>query len=209
MSVNPGRPVGLTVETETRSVGPLAEGEVLVEITQLHDELELTRTRALEYIRDTPDHLFYAKTDASRWSVAEAIHHVCLVNHSLASRIRRLLDECGLSNSTGVATEIPVRRELRDLDPQWVLENVPVVPSSEPSNDRPKSELLRAVEDDFESIMFFMQMGTKHDLRRLSADNKIFGSLSYYEWLYFVVVHSKTHFYQIERQLARIEGAGE
>lgn len=180
-----------------------------MKIEMLRTELERARNRLSEYIRTTPEEPFYAKTETDRWSIAEAAHHICIVNHALTGRIQRLLDEETISRSTDRPTEVPIRRELRELDPQWVLENVPAAASSEPSNDRSKPELLRAVDDDFGTIMFLLQTGMERDLRELRAENKIFGSLSYYEWLYFILVHTKTHLYQIERELERAENTRE
>ncbi len=166
-------------------------------------------TELLEYIRIETNALRAAydavppsrrmvRPEPGRWSPAEIVHHLVIVDRRINLRFKALIDEAralppesdGSSIlSATIATRVTTRdrrfttseaSEPRDTDPDRVWDDV------------------AAVRRDLEEIV---AAGDGLALGKVFAPHPAFGPISGYDWLAFVGAHAARHAEQIREQL--------
>ena len=165
----------------------------------------LERERVLRYLADSRDMLLSAADGLSaeqrcfraaedRWSVADCIEHLSVVENFILTTIERMLAEAPGAEKpdTGgkdeaVLTKVP-GRGVRVKGPAAVM----------PTGRWPDfEELLGVFESTRERTVAFAG-ATQADLRAVAFPHPILGPLDGYQWLLFLAAHCERHVKQME-----------
>ncbi|NNM68266.1 MAG: DinB family protein [Spirochaetales bacterium] len=142
------------------------------------------------------------KKDDSWWSVLEVVHHVARVNTSAAGSLGQLVEGFRAEPAGDAAEGVEIQDALENIDDSWVLSNLQAPPGSEPEGELSAPQAERLLEASHAGIKTLLELGQKVDLRGVTTPSKLFGTLNFYERVYFLARHEKTHLYQIKLKLA-------
>ncbi|HTX14651.1 MAG TPA: DinB family protein [Candidatus Baltobacteraceae bacterium] len=167
------------------------------------------RERAITSLRDSRDRLFATaeklsplqlayKPAPDRWSVAECIEHIIVVENSVFGLIQKAIEQppeaakSGSEDDAIVATVVD--RTQRAKGPEALM------PASRWSQDGllPEFRQVRGRSLDFAG-------STSADLRALVVPHRRFGHLDCYQWLLLIAAHGERHRAQAEEVIASAE----
>jgi uncharacterized damage-inducible protein DinB len=161
-------------------------------------DLRESRQRLLDVTRRlSPSQLAY-KPAPDRWSVAECIEHVILVESAVLGMIQKSVAQPGDSPTSGAADEVLVAQA---TDRSRAL-NAP--DRLAPTGRFAHHELLPEFEATRKRTAEFAAT-TDADLRRGAAPHPVFGSLDCYQWLLLIPAHGERHRAQVEEVMASPE----
>lgn len=138
------------------------------------------------------------RPEPDRWSPAEIVHHLVIVDRRINQRLRQLIDEARAlppeSDGSPVASTIAVRVPVRDR-------RFKTSEASEPRDTDPARiwDDLAAARRELEEIV---ATGDGLALSKVFAPHPALGPLSGYDWVAFVGAHAARHAEQIREQLA-------
>ena len=150
-----------------------------------------------ELLRQTVDGLSAEQRSfrpaADRWSVADCIEHLTIVENFTVKRIQQLLEQppAGQPDTNGkdelILDKVPVR-STRVKGPEGVM----------PTGRWPDfEELLRQFEATRQRTIGFAE-ATLADLRAYAFQHPFLGPLDCYQWLLFLATHCERHVGQME-----------
>lgn len=156
------------------------------------DQLERTRTGVVEATRGLSEAQLKFKPGPDRWSVAETLEHIAIVEEFL------------LDNTTKNVMKAPPAKAERDVarTDQLVLTAIadrskkvqapePVVPKGRWSTEEAKDRFLKTRERTIEFLK------STPDLRDHVTDSPLGQPLDAYQWLLYMSAHSERHTKQI------------
>jgi len=148
---------------------------------------------------EVPSQRRLARPAPERWSAAEVVHHVMLVDRSVARLLRRLSDEArALPRETDSAPVVPT------LDLARIIDRAKRQSASEAA--QPKNTDANTLWPDFDATV-----GELEDviagadglaMGAVSAPHPALGTFSGYEWIAFTGAHAARHAAQI-REIVR------
>lgn len=175
----------------------LAGGAMGQDITNMEREhglkyLAETRANVIEAVKGLSEAQFHYKPAPDRWSVAECLEHISIVEGSVATRIRPALEK---------APAPAAGRDFQQVD-ALILKTVPdrstkvkAPPPLEPTRSLTPAEYLERFLASREQTVDWLK--TDHDLRGHVVDHPVLGPLDGYEWILAAAGHSDRHTQQI------------
>jgi hypothetical protein len=166
-------------------------------------------TELLEYVHAQTDGLRSAyeavpperrtvRPEPERWSPAEIVHHLVIVDRRINQRLRALVDEARAlppeSEASPMLSTIPQRVSVRDR-------RFKTSEASEPRDTDPARiwDDLAAVRRELEEVV---ATADGLALGKVFAQHPALGSLCGYDWVAFVGAHAARHADQIREQLS-------
>ena len=157
--------------------------------------LEQTRERLLRSVRNLSPTQLAHKPAPDRWSVAECLEHITVVENLVLGNINNALKEAAGSPKTDMGDEDLVRtvtdRTLRANAPERVV----------PTGRTPHDQLIREFEAARKRTAEFVA-STSVSLRQYAFPHPRFGQLDCYQWLLLVAGHADRHRQQVEEVVA-------
>jgi uncharacterized damage-inducible protein DinB len=147
--------------------------------------------------RLSPSQLAY-KPAPDRWSVAECLEHLIVVENSVFGLIQKAIEQPPERAKSGTGDDAIVAKGMDRT------ERVKGPEAMMPAARWPQSELLK----EFESARkrtSDLAASTDADLRQLVVPHRRFGALDCYQWLLLVSAHSERHRAQAEEVMASPE----
>lgn len=155
-------------------------------------QLDQSRKRLLRVVEGlTPEQLLY-RPDAGKWSIAENVEHLILVERRLVGAIEKLLPE---------PPDLSKQCSMLDAEVVWQVGNVvnPVQAPERalPSLRWPAQDLLQEFETARQQTRDFIG-AIQGDLRHHFINHFLFGDLDCYQWFLLIGAHCNRHCAQSE-----------
>jgi hypothetical protein len=162
------------------------------------------RQSALARLAESRDHLLRTarglsreqllyRSDPARWSVAENIEHLVVVENFVVGTIEKLLQQ-----PPDLAKRSPMTDEQLVAQIETVVERAQAPPRALPSSRWPPEELLPEFEKARRRTTDFAA-AADGDLRRRFIPHFKFGDLDCYQWLLLLAAHCQRHCAQSEQ----------
>jgi hypothetical protein len=152
-----------------------------------------TRAELLRIVEDFPANQFHVRPAEDRWSAAETLEHVLIVERRALARIQATLQEpapsSGRSQMEGRDEELLDRVRIRGV-------RVPAPPFVLPTGGQDRTQLVSAFKEARQATAEFAR-ATDADLRHHLARHPLFGEIDCYQWLSLIAAHSQRHCAQI------------
>lgn len=157
-----------------------------------------TRERLLDVVADLSKEQQRFRPGEDRWSVAECVEHITIVEKGVLRMVQGLVREAppsqsstSLKNDDNILSCVPKRPPLFNAPTE-------TLPGKRWTDFE---QLWRRFEAARERTLRFAGV-TQSDLRRHSFEHSYFGALDCYQWLLFVGAHSERHARQAEEIMA-------
>lgn len=159
------------------------------------------RQQAIQYLKESRDGVIQAvkglseaqwkfKPGANRWSVAEVVEHLALIENFFLEDVRPELIKSRSSPNSGRNTDQTILSKTLDRSTKYQAPELAV-----PTGRWTPQEALKRFLDEREQTAAFLSSAT--DLRAHSVDHPAFGALDGYQWVLAVAAHTSRHTQQI------------
>lgn len=166
-------------------------------VAEIYDEIEGTRRCLLQTVEEMNDEQQRFRPAPERWSVAEIVEHLSIVEGNVVRLIGSLLKK---GESGG-----HVRVEGAHFAPVSIADAVEQTRSRKldaPENARPAgtplADSLSRLKDSRAALCSFRPRVERLDGVLLSFPHPVWGPINLYQWLLFVGAHEQRHLAQIE-----------
>lgn len=166
------------------------------------DRLEQAHAELQAAVEDVPDDVRTVSPDpeAGRWSVAEVVEHLALVERMVA-RVFRDAAEAGGDTSE--------ETEASSFDPRVVTDRsrpVETIPPAEPSGDLDGERAMEKLEDERQRFLDLVSSHDAEEWLEVRAPHFQLGVLDGLDWIRFLAAHESRHADQIAEIGRRIAG---
>jgi len=168
---------------------------------ELSDYLDRQRAILRAAFESVPSPLQGSRPAPDRWSVAEIIQHLSIVEERIGRRLSQQIAEAqsaGLPPETSEAPILPTLdlprfedRSRRVSAPDFAVPTIPMT----------ADEAWDALEESTKLVREALRLGDGYDLGALNSPHPRLGQLSVYHWFAFIGAHEGRHAAQI-RELA-------
>lgn len=170
---------------------------MIVSGIQVEDDLRLNSEYLAKIWSDTPTGMRYVKPDINTWSIAECMKHLVLIESSIHAILKEPKDakigERDPSKILAILQKHVPQRHIKVKSPQVFMPMFDQIDKNwNPTLSIAQNRHL-ALEIAREQGLYEVCSGTPH---------AIFGNLSCFEWLYFMIFHAERHIQQI-REIRR------
>jgi hypothetical protein len=168
-----------------------------VTFTTLVSELNRARSELRSAVTGLTATSAGTRPAGKRWSVAEALEHICRVESSVASLLERLAEKARLKGrlSSPAPQRLPI--DMSRLDIIATYDAKPAFPGTEPTRNVELPDALKLLDDSRLRLLAAAEVGRANDCTRLVAPHPAGGRLNFYEWIYSVCVHDRLHLVQV------------
>ena len=158
-------------------------------------ENELIREQLLQTVAGLSDEQLNAHPEEGRWSVAQVMEHLCLMEGSITKGISHTL----ASEESKPAEDKPIsatlNRDFKVKAPSFV----------EPSDSfRTLTELKGMLSESRNQFNQVVGLADPRELEQKSFPHPMFKDLSLKQWIPFVGLHEKRHLMQIEELIKKL-----
>lgn len=170
-------------------------------LQELVDALGSARSRLLESVAGLGQAQLDAVPPDGQWSIGEILHHLLLIERSVARLLARQLERAEKSGDPSG----PDRRQdsvlggLDRFDIERSTEKVVTPSGFVPSRGLSRQELLDGLADSRSALLAEVARAGAHDLSRLTFPHPVLGRLDMYQWLLYCSQHELRHLHQIEK----------
>lgn len=171
-------------------------------IEELVDALDNRRAELTRAVNDVPTSARNRRPSEDRWSVAEVVEHLALVEENITQRIKQLVVE---QRANGLGAERDSTSVAQTFDPAFTLDRSRKRVAREAMQPRSGIDAAAAW-----THLEHARQVTKDTLRELdgvalcevSAPHPAVGSLNGYQWFLFLAAHEGRHTAQIREIMA-------
>lgn len=135
------------------------------------------------------------KTSPEKWSVAEVVEHLALIEEKLSGMIAMLIKRAAEAQNHYPTVFAPVSL---DRFGGLVTERVEAPQMMRPSGLASIHASLAKLRDSRTTLVKLRPEIEMHDLAATAFPHPLFGALNVYEWLLFIGLHEERHRKQIE-----------
>jgi len=164
-------------------------------LAELHAELDRTRDALLAAVARVPAEAAALRAEADRWSVAEVVEHLRIVEDGVG----RLLGKLG-KQAEALGPETSSASVLSSLD-RYGLSSPKrriVAPNGvEPTGRATLAESLAGLAESRRKLLELVHRVSGRALDELAAPHPLLGRLSFYQWLLFLAQHEERHAIQV------------
>ena len=174
-------------------------------LQELVDALGSARSRLLESVAGLGQAQLDAVPPDGQWSIGEILHHLLLIERSVARLLARQLERAEKSGGGTAGAAGPDHRQdsvlggLDRFDIERSTEKVVTPSGFVPSRGLSRQELLDGLADSRSALLAEVARAGAHDLSRLTYPHPVFGRLDMYQWLLYCSQHELRHLHQIEK----------
>jgi hypothetical protein len=169
-------------------------------IAEVLDFLDGSRAALLAALDDVPAELRAPRPDASRWSIAQVVAHLAIVETGITALFRQRVTEATApdTDTSPILATIDVPR-LLDRE-RALVAGERLQPADAPDFDDALARLGRMRETLRQAII----RADGRALGAIVAPHPLLGSLNLYQWLVFLGAHESRHTAQIIETAARL-----
>ncbi len=168
-------------------------------LRELEDALQAARSRLLEAVGALGQAELDAVPADGQWTIGEILHHLQLIEHSVARVLARQLQRAEKSGAGPDQRQDSVLGSLDQFDIERGPEKVTAPSGFVPSRGLSRQELLDGLAGSRAALLSEVRRAGAHDLSRLTFPHPVFGRLDMYQWLLYAAQHELRHLHQIER----------
>jgi hypothetical protein len=175
-------------------------GALTPRLRELVDALQTARSRLLEAVAALGQAQLDAAPSEGQWSIGEILHHLQLIDRSVARVLARQLER---AEKTGGPAG-PDRRQdsvlgsLDRFDLERSSEKITAPPGFVPARGLSRQELLDGLVDSRSALLAEVARAGARDLSGLTFPHPVLGRLDMYQWLLYTAQHELRHLHQIE-----------
>ena len=173
-------------------------------LAELRAELDRTRDGLLAAVASVPAELAALRPEADRWSVAEVVEHLRIVE----DRTGRLLGKLGKQAET-VGPEVSSASVLSSLDHYGLRSperRIGAPDAVAPTGAITLAEGLAGLVESRRQLLELLHRVSGRALDELAAPHPLLGRLSFYQWLLFLAQHEERHASQVRATARRLSG---
>jgi hypothetical protein len=166
--------------------------------------VEEKRKELLQSFEGVPDDHLCRRAAIDRWSVAEILDHLRMVESGVARLIAKRATqarEAGLGEETSTTSVLPSFARYAAMLDGATLKSPPTV---QPRSDISISEALDGLRSSREALRAAVVAANGLPLGEIKHTHPVVGELDLYQWLIFLGQHEGRHRKQIERTLNSI-----
>ena len=169
-------------------------------LEQVFARLDRSRASLGAAVDGVPASVRETRPAPDRWSVAEVIEHLSIVERMFSDRIARALEarSAALDRETEERAALPEGVETRMAD-RVNKRNAPDV--AQPKGALPCAAAWAIVQDGHERLRAALGRTDGLALGQVTLDHPFFGSLTIYQWIELIAAHEARHTEQI-REIA-------
>ena len=173
-------------------------------LAEIQRELERTREGLLAVVAHTPADVAAQRPCADRWSIAEVVEHLLIVENGVGRLLGRLSKQADtLGPETSTTSIIPSLDRFALRDARRRIESPRTVA---PTGHVTIDEALTSLAESRRRIMELVHHVSGRALGDLAAPHPLFGPLTFYQWLLFLAQHEERHTMQIQETARRLSG---
>ena len=166
-------------------------------VEEIFENIDGARARLEEGVRDLGEGGEDFRAEPGRWTVAEIVEHLSIVEGNVVKLCRRLLDKAeaeGHAREEGAPfppaslAEFAERSRAKFTAPEAIA----------PSGSRPLSDSLAALRESRAALRALRPRIERAEGAALRFPHPAFGPINLYQWLLFIGAHELRHLAQIE-----------
>jgi hypothetical protein len=169
-------------------------------IATLRTALNADRRALRAAVDRVPASLRTVKPAPDRWSVAEVLEHLSIVERGALMRVRALIQEAPLVDVPAALT--PIDRDFLKNRTKRITAPDRIQPTGTMSVDA----ALAALESSREELMAVLGEAEGRDLSKVTQPHPALGPLDGYQWIAIIGGHEMRHSLQIEEIAAALMG---
>lgn len=169
-------------------------------VSALRAALNADRRTLRAAVDRVPESLRTVKPAPDRWSVADVLEHLSIVERGALMRVRALIQEApavdGPSALTAIDREFLMNRTRRIVAPDRI----------QPTGTVSVDAALAALESSREELMAVLHEAEGRDLSKVTQPHPALGPLDGYQWIAIIGGHEVRHSLQIDEIAAGLIG---
>ena len=169
-------------------------------IAALRVALNADRRTLRAAVDRVPTSLLTVKPAPDRWSVAEVLEHLSIVEAGALLRVKALIESAPLADGAVALT---------DLDRAWIRNRsrrITAPDRIQPTGTVSVEAALMALEWSREQLQSILTTAEGRDLSKVSQSHPALGLLDGYQWIAFIGGHEMRHALQIDEIAAGLIG---
>jgi hypothetical protein len=173
----------------------------LTEVLSRLDDARTTLRRALD---EVPPDLQRQRPEPERWSAAEVLEHLTLVERLFSGRIVKAIET---ARATGLAAEAHPRAPLPDAVAQRMSDRVNKRQSPDPAKPTGTLDVATgwaALESAHATLRAALAGCDGLALSQVTLDHPFFGTMTVYQWVELIAAHEGRHTEQIKEIAAAL-----
>jgi DinB superfamily len=168
-------------------------------LQEVFDRLDRTRAALCAAVNAVPAEDRRTRPSPDRWSAAEVVEHLSIVERLFRERIARAIEAAGaLARESSDRIPLPPPIEARMAD-RVNRRNAPEV--AVPTGAVPCETGLQHVEEGHAQLRALVSHTDGLALSRVTSEHPFFGALNVYQWIELIAAHEARHTEQI-REIA-------
>lgn len=168
-------------------------------LAEIVRKLEASRAAVLETVDRADEDRLNVAPDG-RWTPAQVIDHLAIVESGIARIMNKLLDRAGNTLPAETSDESVLGR-VADFNLADRTRRIEAPEGVRPRADVSIADARAALDESRRLLMEQIERADGRALEQLSFPHKIFGPLDLYQWILFVADHEDRHREQIEEMV--------
>jgi hypothetical protein len=168
-------------------------------VPEIYEHIDRTRARLVAAVENLSGEQHAFRTAPDRWSVAELVEHLSIVEGNVVGLLQKLL---GKSEEAGAAAPTVPDLFADPVSIEEFVERSRVAKYEAPERIRPKGlplpDTLALMKDSRAALHALRPRIERADGRALRFPHPAWGPLDLYQWLLFIGAHEDRHLAQIE-----------
>jgi DinB superfamily len=165
-------------------------------VSSIVERLAQAQAFFLRVAGEIPDAKWNTKIEAEKWSSAEVVAHLVLVERAVIDRAERVIQKVPLHFKPWERAHLP----LKLVEARLIRRQSPI--QMDPTLIKDQDEMLRELRATRESTLTFLETSQGRDLSVYRWRHAFLGSLNLYEWMYMLAAHEIRHAKQV-KEIAR------
>jgi DinB superfamily len=168
-------------------------------LSEVVEVLRSARARLLNGVRSLSQPDLDVTSSQDGWSIGEILHHLQLIEASVARLLGRLLEHAARDGLGPDPRTDSVLGRLDQFDIEGALQKVVTPTAFIPQKGSAKKVLLEGLAASRAALLAVVEKAGAFDLSQLSFPHPVLGRIDGYQWLLYVGQHELRHLHQIER----------
>ncbi len=171
-------------------------------------ELDSARARLLETVQGLDQAALDAAPKAGGWSVGEILHHLQMIDLSVARVVARQVEHAAKAGHGPDPRTDSILHSLDQFDIERSSSKVSTPSGFIPRAGLPRGELLDGLAASRKGLLEEIRKAAAFDPSKLVFPHPVLGKIDVYQWLIYVAQHELRHLHQVERALGMADLQG-
>ena len=167
-------------------------------VPEIYEHIDRTRARLTAAVEDLSDEQQTFSPASERWSVAELVEHLSIVEESVASLLERLLGKAEESSADASAPDTFEPVSIEEFVERTRSVKLEAPERIRPTGTLPVADSLARLKASRAALHALRPRIERADGRAIRFPHPAWGPLDLYQWLLFVGAHEDRHLAQIE-----------